>query len=166
MGSIIGWSHGGMYPLGQAAVLPRILSPNIHIQDTTEAHLTADKALLDKIQYRHPLNLYSLPLTPAKQAMSTWLNGDDADFRALYMLSMKHTDVHAWLARHNWRPPYCHMFHDAAPIVPLPETLDKLEDPLPTEYELDDKAGVFKYESRHTAGPSKQEPEDMPGSYT
>ncbi|KAM3549670.1 hypothetical protein MY1884_008633 [Beauveria asiatica] len=126
--SLVGWSFGGLYPLSQAAILPRFLAPAVGIEDAASARQIAHAAVGDKTQYRHPLNVYNLAPTPGRQAMLRWQNGDDADFRALYLLSMKHRDVHAWLARHRWRPPHCQAWQDvgrmpqpqprpAAPIV-------------------------------------------------
>ncbi|KAJ6785258.1 hypothetical protein PWT90_07692 [Aphanocladium album] len=109
---IIGWSFGGVYPLCQAAILPRFLAPPINFSNAVQAHFLSQKLTGDRMRYRHPLNLYNITLTPAKAAMRMWLNGDDADFRVLYMLSIKHRDIHAWLARHHWSPPHCQKFRD------------------------------------------------------
>ncbi|KAJ3477899.1 hypothetical protein NLG97_g8713 [Lecanicillium saksenae] len=113
---IIGWSCGGVYPLCQAAILPRFLAPPVSFRNRTKALFLAQKLVGDKLQYRHQLNLYNLTMTAATAAIRLWQNGHDADFRALYLLSMKHRDINAWLAHHNWKPPHCQNYCD----VPVP----------------------------------------------
>ncbi|KAK8144711.1 hypothetical protein G3M48_005460 [Beauveria asiatica] len=134
--SLVGWSFGGLYPLSQAAILPRFLAPAVGIEDAASARQIAHAAVGDKIQYRHPLNVYNMAPTPGRQAMLRWQNGDDADFRALYLLSMKHRDVHAWLARHRWRPPHCQAWQDVG-RMPQPQPRPAA----PSEHRPEDAAG-------------------------
>ncbi|EGX90130.1 Protein kinase-like domain [Cordyceps militaris CM01] len=113
---IVGWSYGGIYPLGQTATLPRLFTHNTG-NGSAEACMMAERLFNDKIQYRHPLHLHNVTLTPARQAMMQWQNAQDAELRALYMQSMQHSDVLAWLARHGWRIPRLRAYHDV-PMLP------------------------------------------------
>ncbi|XWW94268.1 hypothetical protein V2A60_002211 [Cordyceps javanica] len=153
---IIGWSHGGVYPIAQAATLPRLFIPNPRTANPLEAHLAAQTAVGDKIQYRHPLNLFNLALTPAKQAMIDWQSGNYADFRALYMLSMRHSDVHAWLARYGWRPPYCHSYNEVPrpPMPPPPPPPLRVEANVRTEDMTGDESGPSQEEAETNSRPS------------
>ncbi|KAM3432431.1 hypothetical protein NHJ13734_006860 [Beauveria thailandica] len=138
--SLVGWSFGGLYPLSQAAILPRFLAPAVGVEDAASARQIAHAAVGDKIQYRHPLNVYNMAPTPGRQAMLRWQNGDDADFRALYLLSMKHRDVHAWLARHRWRPPHCQAWQDVG-RMPQPQLRPVPVPAAPSEHRAEDAAG-------------------------
>ncbi|KAM3545493.1 hypothetical protein ARSEF1564_001655 [Beauveria bassiana] len=137
---LVGWSFGGLYPLSQAAILPRFLAPAIGIEDAASARQIAHAAVGDKIQYRHPLSLYNMAPTPGRQAMLRWQNGDDADFRALYLLSMKHRDVHAWLARHRWRPPHCQTWRDVG-RMPQPQPRPVSVPAVPSEHKREGETG-------------------------
>ncbi|KAJ4147269.1 hypothetical protein LMH87_001805 [Akanthomyces muscarius] len=95
--------------------------------------------------------------------MLTWQNGPDADFRAIYMLSLKHREVLSWVARHDWRPPYCPPFRDAPqplpPPSPSPPALPEPRNPpLPTRAGQNVPA---EYEPGREAEPSTQELRDM-----
>lgn len=120
--SIIGWSSAYMVPLCQAAILPRFLAPDIYVRDMEGSWLARER-VKDKERYIYQLSLYNVSLTPAKAAMKLWQSEYDAEFRALYLLSIRRRDIHAWLALCNWKPLECP--HSAQ--IPIPHLPHQME---------------------------------------